>query len=48
VPVKAGRENVRVVYSYRDGSRQIVACQRYDRFSDSFIDVDPADLGIEE
>jgi hypothetical protein len=30
------------------GDRRDVRCRRYDRTTDSFIDIDPASVGIEE
>jgi hypothetical protein len=31
-----------------EGRLRIAYCRRYDRTSDSFVDVDPQSLGIEE
>ena len=47
VPVHAGWENIHLVRGTRDGKSAILACRRYDRASDFFVDVDPASLGIE-
>ena len=46
VPIKAGLENVHIVQSIVDG-RLSVTCRRYDRDTDSFIDVGPLSLGME-
>jgi hypothetical protein len=48
VPVKAGRENLRIVGRLVNGRIRIASCRRYDRATDSFSDVDPKSLGIEE
>jgi hypothetical protein len=48
VEVRAGRENVHIVRTLKDGKLSIVSCRRYLRETDSFIDVSPADLGIKE
>ena len=42
-----GFVNLHIVRHYIDGQRHIT-CRRYDRETDSFVDVDPASLGIEE
>jgi hypothetical protein len=47
-PVKAGWENLRVLRRLVDGESRIVSCRRYDLTTDSFVDVDPRSLGIEE
>jgi hypothetical protein len=48
VPVKAGRENIRIVGRFVEDRIRIASCRRYDRTTDSFVDVDPRSLGIEE
>jgi hypothetical protein len=48
VPVKAGRENMRIVGRLVGDRIRIASCRRYDRETDSFADVDPRTLGIEE
>jgi hypothetical protein len=48
VPVLPGWENVHLVRGTRNGNFAILQCRRYDRETDSFVDVDPSDLGIEE
>jgi hypothetical protein len=48
VPVKAGRENIRIVGRMVEDHLRIVSCRRYDREADAFVDVDPRSLGIEE
>jgi hypothetical protein len=48
LPVKAGRENLRIVGRLIGERLRIVSCKRYDRETDSFADVDPKSLGIEE
>jgi len=48
VPIQAGWENVHLLRGTRDGKSAILVCRRYDRDTDSFIDVDPTSLGIEE
>ena len=48
VPVKPGRENLRVVGRLVGDRLRIVSCRRYDREADSFADVDPLSVGIEE
>jgi hypothetical protein len=48
VPIEAGWENIHLVRGTRDGKTAILVCRRYDRDTDSFIDVDPQSLGIEE
>ncbi|GLR98972.1 hypothetical protein ACVIU7_005480 [Bradyrhizobium liaoningense] len=45
VPIKAGLENVHIVQKVVDG-RLTVACRRYDRDTDSFIDVGPLSLEL--
>lgn len=48
VPVRPGRENLRVVGRLVEDRLRIVSCRRYDREADSFTDVDPLAVGIEE
>lgn len=48
VPVAPGYENLHVVRSYRAGKAAVLVCRRNVRETDSFVDVDPASLGIEE
>jgi hypothetical protein len=48
VPVSPGWENLNLVRGFRDGNAAILVCRRYDRARDSFVDVDPVSLGIEE
>lgn len=48
VPVRPGRENIRIVRTLKDGELSIVSCRRYVRDTDSFVDVAPASLGIKE
>lgn len=47
VEPRAGFENMHIVRHFVDGRRHIT-CRRYDRDTDSFVDVDPASIGIEE
>jgi len=47
VEPRAGFENMHIVRHYVGGKRH-VTCRRYDRDTDSFVDVDPASIGIEE
>ena len=48
VPVKPGFENVHIVRTFGPGHYPIASCRRYDRATDSFSDVAPKSLGIEE
>ena len=48
VPVRPGRENLHIVRTLEEGRLRIVSCRRYIRETDSFVDVDPKSLGIEE
>lgn len=49
VPVRPGFENLHIVRVVVDGEVRVVACRRYDRDTDTFVDVDPAILGgVEE
>jgi hypothetical protein len=45
---RAGFDNVHIAHKIVDGRLRIVQCRRYDRKSDSFIDIDPISLGIED
>ncbi|MET4218710.1 hypothetical protein ABIB00_003928 [Bradyrhizobium sp. LB14.3] len=47
VEVKPGLENIYIV-SYVAGDRNQVTCRRYDRGTDTFTEVDPASLPVEE
>jgi hypothetical protein len=47
-PVRPGHENLHVVRGVVEGRLRIVSCRRYDRDADTFVDVDPRTLGIEE
>ena len=47
VPIKPGFENLHIQRRLEAGL-PIASCRRYDRNSDTFIDVDPKSLGIEE
>ncbi|TCU60490.1 hypothetical protein EDE08_1213 [Bradyrhizobium sp. R2.2-H] len=47
VESRPGFENIFVVERIV-GDRRDVRCRRYDRTTDSFIDIDPASVGIEE
>jgi hypothetical protein len=46
--IRPGFENLLVVHRLVDGRLRTVACRRYEWADDSFVDVDPAGLGIEE
>jgi hypothetical protein len=48
IPVRLGFENVHVVRRIIGGRVRVVSCRRYDRATDSFIDLPPESLGIEE
>jgi hypothetical protein len=50
VPVKPGFENLHLVRTFgpEPGRFPIVSCRRYVRETDSFVDVDPKSLGIED
>jgi hypothetical protein len=48
VPVQPGWENLHLVRGFRNGTTAILMCRRYIRETDSFVDVDPQTLGIEE
>jgi hypothetical protein len=47
VEIKPGLENVHIVERIAGGRRSVI-CRRYDRESDSFVEVEPRSLGIEE
>jgi hypothetical protein len=47
-PVRPGFENIYIVRTFGPGRFPIVSCRRYIRETDSFVDVDPKSLGIEE
>jgi len=46
--IEPGWENIHLVRGTRDGKASILLCRRYERETDSFVDVDPQTLGIEE
>ena len=48
VPAKPGFENVHIVRTVDAGRIRIVSCRRYIRETDTFVDIDPHSLGIEE
>jgi hypothetical protein len=48
VPVAPGFENLHIVQTFNAGRYPIASCRRYVRETDSFVDVDPKSLGIEE
>jgi hypothetical protein len=48
VPVKPGFENLHIVRRIVEGRVRILSCRRYARTTDSFVDVPPPSLGIEE
>ena len=47
-PTRPGFENIHIVRTFGPGRFPIVSCRRYIRETDSFVDVDPKSLGIEE
>lgn len=47
IPIKPGLENVHMVHRLIDGLPR-VACLRYDREADAFVEIDPASVGTEE
>ena len=47
IPVRPGFEHLRIEHTVV-GGRQVVSYQRYDRETDSFSDIDPKSLGVEE
>jgi hypothetical protein len=46
VEVQAGLENMHIVNTVSEGRLSTIACRRYDRLTDSFVDVDPAAFGL--
>lgn len=48
VPVRPGHENLRVVTTIKADREETVSCRRYIRATDSFIDVDPSTLDLED
>jgi hypothetical protein len=48
VEIRPGFDNLLVVQRLVDGRLRTVTCRRYERATDSFVDVDPNSLGIEE
>jgi hypothetical protein len=48
VPVKPGFENLHITWGTIDGHVRITSCRRYDRATDSFVDILPDSLGIEQ
>lgn len=48
VEVKDGSENMHIVQTVVEGRLAAFECRRYDRGSDSFVEVDPALFGIGE
>ncbi|UPJ53406.1 hypothetical protein IVB30_20075 [Bradyrhizobium sp. 200] len=46
VPVRQGMEDLHIVRGFVGEDVRIIACRRYDRETDNFIDVDPRALGI--
>jgi hypothetical protein len=47
-PVRPGFENLHIVRKFDARGLQTVSCRRYVRETDSFVDVDPQSLDIEE
>jgi hypothetical protein len=47
VPIKPGFENLRIVWGTINGHVRILSCRRYDRATDSSVDVPPDSLGIQ-
>jgi hypothetical protein len=47
-PIRPGFENIHIVRTFGPGRFPIVSCRRYIRETDSFVDVDPKSLGVEE
>lgn len=45
---RAGLEDVHVVRALRNGEFLIVSCRRYVRATDSFVNVDPAAIGLDD
>jgi hypothetical protein len=48
VEKRAGFDNIHIVHQIVEGRLRVVRCRRYNRETDSFIDIDPTSLGIEE
>jgi hypothetical protein len=48
VEIRPGRENLHIVRTVDAGGIRILSCRRYVRETDTFADVDPQSLGIEE
>jgi hypothetical protein len=48
VPVMPDLENVHIVRTFGASGHPIACCRRYMRQTDSFVDVDPQSLGVEE
>ncbi|MDB5555349.1 MAG: hypothetical protein JWL86_5333 [Rhizobium sp.] len=48
VEITAGYENLHIVRSFGADGMSLVSCRRYDRETDTFIDVDPSCVEIEE
>ncbi|WP_244561282.1 hypothetical protein [Bradyrhizobium canariense] len=48
VPVSPGWENIRIVRHVKAGKVRTVSCRRYDRATDTLIDVPPSALGLDE
>lgn len=48
VPIRPRRENLHIVRTLDEGRLRILSCRRYIRETDSFVDVDPSELGIEK
>jgi hypothetical protein len=46
--VKPGLANLHLVQQIVHGGARIISCRRYDRATDTFVDVSPESLGIEE
>jgi hypothetical protein len=47
-PIRPGFDNIHIVRTFGPGRFPIVSCRRYIRETDTFVDVDPKSLGIEE
>ena len=48
VESRPGFDNIRLVQRLVDGKLRTVTCRRYDRATDSFVDIDPDSLDTEE
>ncbi|MDB5501103.1 MAG: hypothetical protein JWR89_1005 [Tardiphaga sp.] len=48
VPLRPERAGLVIRRRYIDNKLELVSCRRYVRSTDSFVDVDPAEVGIEE